>query len=67
MEREVHILTDREVELSARILIAEYGEEASERAKERVTETRAAANHASARAWGRILAATMEQQARKAV
>ncbi len=60
-----HMLTDREVELSARLLIADYGEEAAKRAKGRVTEMRSAMNHSAALAWARILEATMELQSRK--
>jgi hypothetical protein len=50
-----HALTDREVKLSARLMVAEYGHEAPRRAKERIAQMRSIKNGQGVSAWGRIL------------
>ena len=61
-----HRLTAKEVLLSARIAIAEFGANAASRAEIRISEMLAAANGAVAYAWTRILKAIRELQSRNA-
>lgn len=52
-----HALGERDVLLSARLIVVQFGREASARARERVVHMKAIGNLSGARAWRRILEA----------
>lgn len=54
-----HLLSDREVLLSARLLIADYKVQALRRAEQRIAEMKAKQDHAGTHAWSRIRAAVV--------
>jgi hypothetical protein len=55
-----HNLTDREVHLSARLLIAHYKTQAAAEAEQRIAEMKASGENAGAVAWARIREAAQE-------
>lgn len=55
-----HCLTDKEVNLSARLLVAEYKSRAVHRAEQRIAEMKVAGERTGAFAWARIREAAQE-------
>lgn len=60
-----HYLTEREVRMSARLVIADYGADAATLARMRVHEMFELSDGAGAVAWARILKAVQEIQQRE--
>ena len=59
---DIHNLTDKEVRLSAALLLAEYGASAEDQAAARLFEMREVGNELAVLAWGRILDAVKRAQ-----